>query len=992
MYYELNRSNRNIHQFFCILFCTVCFVVFNNSTSVAQKYAFSHYDIEDGLIQSQANKLCQDNQHRLWIATFGGVCRFDGKEYYSISKANGLLNNTVISIHADKKGLVWFGTDRGLLCLENQKIYYYPIPKGYERTLVTKIGEDVNGNIWAIMGFNLFKVHNHHMMMVTPTEGSENGITGLSADASGKLYISVYGKGLYILNKDKWVPYLAFPKGLSISPVSRIVFDRSDPQKKYLLTRSALWVITGSAMAPLEPNLLKDIKDPYLSLEQDEEGNLWIGTSYGAYRLCDHKLTHFTERNGLTNNAVVDIYNDRDNNLWLATSGNGFFKYEHNNYVTYDQSQGIKNNQVIMAIAHDRNKDVILGTDGGGLIKLKGDSMINLSLPTAYMGAKRIDCLFKDSKGDLWVGTERSGIWKYNGDKFSLIKGTENNSVVGMDEDSRGAYYFATPRGCYYYMNDTLKRMEGVSGFVSSVLVVGKDSVLIGSLQGLSMAVNEKVAAGFTLPALGRSAIYCMLKIKDLVLFGTDDKGVFVWNKRTGKIKNYNVKDGLSSYMIYSLAVTKNGTVWAGTSRGVNRILLDPKTLNCTILNDGNAKGPIVETNQNAILADGNRVLIGTTKGLKVYNTGILPSPQTAPYIILRSVRLFNNDGNQSQDITAAKPGGTKLSSSQNHIAITFLGVYLKNPDNVSYQYRLTGLDNKFSAPVKNNVVDYPSLPPGKYTFEVKALADNGRISQNTARFSFEIVPPFYKTLIFQGGVGVFFVLLLIGLQNFFHQRKLKNLQAIEAMKREEKIKIRQQTAEDFHDDLGNKLTRITVLTEILNAKIDLGQTDQRNLVEQIKQNASALYNGTKDILWALDPKSDNLYEMLMHIKEIGTELFQDTPVIFRCGEMGDNLKDVKLSMEQNRNITMIFKELVNNIIKHAAAAEVVLEVKKANGEVVLSLTDDGKGFEQDKIKKGYGINNIRSRAKRINGEISIFSKAGIGTTVELKFKRSSVS
>jgi signal transduction histidine kinase len=237
--------------------------------------------------------------------------------------------------------------------------------------------------------------------------------------------------------------------------------------------------------------------------------------------------------------------------------------------------------------------------------------------------------------------------------------------------------------------------------------------------------------------------------------------------------------------------------------------------------------------------------------------------------------------------------------------------------------------------------------------------------------------------------VILFFVLVGVGMQDFFHRRKIRDQLTLETMKREEKIKIRQQTAEDFHDDLGNKLTRINVLAEILNTKIDADKTDQRNLVDQIRQNVASLYNGTKDILWALDPKSDNLYEMLTHIKEVGSEIFQDTPITFQFIEADESLKNVKLTMEYSRNITMIFKETLNNVLKHANATKVIIDAKAiTENEILISLRDNGNGFDQDKIKKGYGINNIKARAKRINRELNIFSKNSMGTIVELKFRK----
>ena len=304
-------------------------------------------------------------------------------------------------------------------------------------------------------------------------------------------------------------------------------------------------------------------------------------------------------------------------------------------------------------------------------------------------------------------------------------------------------------------------------------------------------------------------------------------------------------------------------------------------------------------------------------------------SIQPLRILLLNRFKLIpQTSGNGAQSNTVLTDGAN-LPYNQNHLAISFLGVYLKDPENVSYRYKLKGLDTAYSSPVKNNMVDYPSLPPGKYTFEVKALAPNGILSSASASFSFSITPPFYQTIPFRVLTITFFVLLGIILQSYRHNIRIKRQQVIEATKRDESLRIRQQTAEDFHDELGNKLTRITVLSEILDTKMDQTQADQKKLLEQIKQNASSLYNGTKDILWALDPQSDNLYEILNHIKDFGNELFLDTPVEFEFNGIDESLNQVKLPMEYSRNIPMIFKELLNNILKHAHASHVILNLNQ---------------------------------------------------------------
>jgi len=714
-------------------------------------------------VQSQVSQLCQDNEHRLWIATYGGVCRFDGKGYYAISKANGLPDNFVFSIYADKQGLVWFGTDRGLLCLENQKIFSYPTPPNVEKKRVSDIVEDNNGVIWVVMGRTLFRIDHHRMVRVNVAGQAAYSVSTIATDNTGRLYAAVYDKGLYYLNKDSWVNYVRYPGNAKPVFIAKIVFDKLNRHNVFLLTSKGVYTTAKGTIQAFDEPVLTQIKEFYLSLDQDSAGNLWIGTTNGAYSLNQHRLIHFAANNGFTNNPVTDIFNDGDDNLWLATSGSGFFKYEQDNYVTIDQTQGIIKSPVVMAMARDKNQDIIIGTDGGDLMKLKNNKLSDFhssELPTPVM----VGCLYTDTRKTLWIGTEYNGVWKYDGNKIQQVKGTQGISAHDIKEDTHGIIWIAGDRACYSIENDTVKQMPGINFFVSSLLFTGKDSMLVGLAQGLRLVVNRKVVNDFKFTALSTSSILCMINFKGLVLFGTDDKGVVIWNAKTGAFKNYNVKDGLKSYLVYSLIADRNGVIWVGTGRGVNRMMLNPANMNCTILDDGNSRTAVVETNQNSIMANGDKILIGTTKGIRVYNIATPVSTTTLPYTIIQSVKLFTQDKVQNDDITGRDQDSLTLKSNQNHLAISFLGVYLKNPESISYEYKLTGLDDKFCLPVKNNTVDYPSLPAGKYTFEVRAITDNGVSSKNTVRFSFEIIPPFYKTIPFQVAVILFF------LKGFNHQ------------------------------------------------------------------------------------------------------------------------------------------------------------------------------------------------------------------------------
>ncbi len=980
LYLYKNSTVRNAVKLLLVTVCVWCCFIFTVS---AQKYTFQHYDIEDGLVQSQVNAISQDAQHRLWLGTLGGACRFDGKDFSSYSKENGLLNNFVYTVLCDTKNRVWFGTHMGLACLDGKKLINYAIPTNIKRTWVTNIAQDAAGTIWIMMQNKLFKVVGANLQYMPVTGTEDYALTNITIGPLGNLYASLYQKGIFCLKANQWVSAVPFSGQYQNLVVKKLVFDKVDPAKCYFIANNTLFMATGHAISPYPAPQLYSNKSSLLSVGQDVHGDLWVGSSNGVYYIKNKQIIHFDAHNGFTDISVPDIYTDHDGNLWLATWGGGIYKYEGDGYVLFDQSQGISNFQTIMGVVSDRQQRIWLATDGGGVVQYNGKEFKNISLPTVNQYAKKVQCIYADKAGNVWIGTSLGGLWKYDGKAYTMVALSDMRIANALYQDDGGTIWMAAPLGCFYVENNTLRRVDELNGFTTSIISIGRDSVLIGTQNGVKLVVNKRLVPDFTIKALQSSNIFCMLDRGQNILFGTGDWGLFVWNKKTGAIKNYNLKNGFNSNSIYNLVADKNGVVWTGTGRGVNRILPAANN-NYVITGTGYSKDMIAEANQNSVLYSGGKIWMGTTKGLAVYNTDSTATSAAKPFITIQSVKLLTEKTTTGiTDTTEAT-----IPYDQNHLSIAFLGVYLKNPNDVLYQYKLVNHDDAFCIPVKNNIVDYPSLPPGKYVFQVRAITSAGLQSGNTAQFSFQIIPPFYQTWIFRVLLLISFVLLGISLQTYMHKRKLKAVRLIQQIKREEKQKIRQQTAEDFHDDLGNKLTRITVLSDILTAKLENGKDEQKNLVGQIKQNAEALYNGTKDILWALDPKSDNLYEILNHIRLFGIEFFHDTPIDFNFDEIDTALTRIKLPLEYCRNMSMIFKELLNNILKHSGASKVNLTLGAvADQEMEITLTDNGKGFSVNGHTTGHGINNIKNRVGRLGSQIGFESGSGNGTTVTLKLK-----
>ncbi|MBV8390137.1 MAG: hypothetical protein JO080_10090 [Mucilaginibacter sp.] len=470
--------------------------LFCHLTSLAQKYTFSHYDIEDGLIESQVNNLALDHEHRLWMATFGGACRFDGRDFTSYTRQNGMPTNFINNVFVDKDNVVWFGTQSGLMKLVNKKLVSCPVPVKLKNNRVRSIIQDGSGTIWFIINNRLFKVAGNAGKEEIIQDTIKEPVLCLAVDKAGKLYASVHQKGIYYRDNGKWSSLVSYPKKDKDFFVTKMMFDRTDRSRLLLLSFNGIFSVKDAMLQPYQTKLAKSIKekDSFLSLEQDSAANLWVGTSNGAYYLDlkKQKSTHFVAVNGLSDNAITDIYNDADNNLWLASQGNGLYKYEGDRYVIFDRTQGLPNNEVVYAIAKDWNNHILLGINGAGLFQYDGKKLSKVKLSKDQQGLEMVQCLYTDKNGLMWIGTDHGGLWTYDKNRFQMIKGSDYYAINGIEQDSSGQLWIVTPSGCFYLENNTLKRLGDFSGFSSSIINAGKDSVIIGTQDGIMLSVNKK--------------------------------------------------------------------------------------------------------------------------------------------------------------------------------------------------------------------------------------------------------------------------------------------------------------------------------------------------------------------------------------------------------------------------------------------------------------------------------------------------------------------
>lgn len=963
-------------------------------SGLAQKYNFVNYSVEDGLIQSQALHICQDKFRQLWISTEGGMSKFDGKKFKGYSVQDGFTSNRVGDILCDADGNILAGTEFGLSVFNGRSFAHIPLGKQSLNNVGT-IVQAPDKKIYALNNYKLFCVTGTNAQRMKVSGDSTEAVATLYKTEKGNILAYVFGNGLYVLNGDIWKKVAAanedsktrFFRGMYITHYGDTLFASSTG---LFVARKGVIVADADAEIPGGLNVF--------TITEDGQRNLWLGTDNGAYRLSREGVIHFNDKNGFTDNTVYSIYRDVENNLWFATDADGIFNFRENTFTYYDKSSGLSN-PIIMGIVQTRENKIYLAGYGGGLLKIDDKNEIQpVNLGNSGLQESKISSLYTDND-DLWIGTLGKGAWIFNEKKgLQRVEGKAGSAMLRGGtcflKDKKGNMLIGNAQGLYLYdASGKVERIKEPTGIINTLKQLNDDEVIAGTSNGIYILNSKYEAQRVNKKEFANSSMLCMDVKNGHVWLGTTDRGLLNWDLKTGRVINYSTASGLPSNFIYSIYVTDKKTVWTGTGFGISNLFLTDSGTVRAVKNYGRAEGLLgMECNHNAVLhASDSGLWFGTTKGLFHFNPNNKPEDKQ-PLVLLKSVKLFSapiTDSTLCQgfDNWFGVPQQLKLRSGQNHLTFEAGSIYFTNPDAIVYRYKLEGIDDDYIT-ASNPTIVYASLPPGKYIFKMQALTKNGKASVNSIEYPFEIAKAFYQTQLFQ----VLIVLLLISsgaLVVFItSRRKQKRKEILEKIREEEFLKLRHRTAEDFHDEVGNKLTRISVLADILRSKIGKGEEETSKIVTQIKENTNALYSGSRDIIWSLNPQNDGIYEIAGHINDIGNALFNDTNVSLEFSHNISASPKRTLKLDYSRNLIMAFKEIYNNILKHAGARHVLVNFSFAEpNELNIRVKDDGKGFNANNEQNGNGLKNIKNRVSRMNGDCEMNSLPGHGTQISIHLK-----
>lgn len=738
-------------------------LLFGTQVSPAQTLALREFTIANGLPQSVVYSMCQDRDGRLWVGTQGGVCAFDGQHFATLTTAEGLPDNHVRAVAAAPNGTLWLGhAYGGVSWLRPGGRVRRCRPPGLGLPADVACVAPLGQTVWVGTGKGLFRLVCGATDTTVTTYGVAQGLPSASIShvagaPGGRVWVGTVG-GLVLLDANGQT---ATPLPLQVGQTLVHHFYQAADTVLWCATATGLLRLSGAGTAA-QPwrtrryGAAEGLCNSHVwRVIQDRSGRVWATTSAGLSVLPVGATRFRCLPSGGALNApqANDLLEDHEGNIWFAND-NGLAQHPTDErFEHYGRAAGVPDDE-IEAIAQVAPGRYWVGTRAGlaelGAPEPNGEVRARPVALRPGENNQYVRCLYHDRRGGAWVGSQNgaarydlaTGRWQY----FDQIPTLAGQAVVGISEDKAGRIWLATLGNGLTVLAPTTgshRTFDVAHGGLgtSDLWQVFRDHTgtlwLATDNRGLVRIDTERETFTRVDGQPGALSVGSISEDRQGNLWlGTIGRGVLRYTPSTGQVRAYGAAQGLRSSNPYFVQCDSAGRVWAGTNRGLD--CFDPAT-NRTV--SYGAKEGFVgqETNQNAVLLDrGGQLWVGTVNGLMHYNPARALPNRMAPQTLLTGLRVTFRD-------TALVPGLT-VPYRRNNVAFDYAGVCLTNPDKVRYQYRLVGFDDTWAGPLTTTTATYTNLPPGEYTFEVKAANNDGVWNPRPAAYSFTVLPPWWRT------------------------------------------------------------------------------------------------------------------------------------------------------------------------------------------------------------------------------------------------------
>jgi len=963
-----------------------------------------------GLRDNRINTVLASSDGRVWVATPKGlhVLENDVIQYVALLPDVSEDAMHVTDLFEDSSQNIWISSYGGFFVIEketgNVRDFSNQIPGFPEYRAIWGITEDSQGKIWVARGSK------------PPLVSTKGSFTFKEMSFSTSDSTITIAK----INPFKYLEYS--DNRMLISAGSGLLTGVVEGDS----------TLTVSRFYDRDSNVMAD--DFLYNTMIDSDRNIWTATwdnRFKKYQLVDNTLIQqeVISKNGLMGMSgfVRSIYEDSQKNIWLANT-NGLFKLsESQSKITIFPPTHVDNcleNISVYGLAEDSGGNLWVNTPTH-LYRFNKQDILTNKCPTNYLQFEKKSLtsartVFVDSQNRLWVsGKEGLNIAQLDenyepGPFLTITKEMGmphkwSNQIVEVEENSFwvGNYIRLThiefPNGgikntiVTSYNSDSERTDALVNSYTIQLETDTNGDLWIGTFSGLSRLISSEGEGTFKnyesafgeADQLSNNAIKNIFKdSKDRLWIGTQT-GLNLYNEVTDNFLQFGRKEGLPSEYILGIAEDSKGYLWIATTHGLLKGIYNESMegfVHVEYFTDRDGLADNI-TNVNALYIDDNdHVFIGSSQGLSFLNNAEI-TIEARPFHL--GLTTFESIQKKDRGFVSIKNrlenDEVTLSHTENSIQLGYAVLDFTDPEHNQYRHKFLPVSEDWIETGDDAQLDYYNLSPGNYELILDGSNNQGLWSQQPLHIKITILPPFWKS----GWALALYALLLLGLIRLLYgMRVRKRVRELEQETRLEKAllrereQLRNENAADFHDELGSKVTKISMFLTLAERTIQ-ERKDPSNWFGKMRENIKDLSGSFRDLLWVIDPQKDSLSDAFLRLKDFGEDLFDNTSTNYSTSGYSEILEEKMLDAQTKKQVVLIFKEAMHNCAKYSESTLVELTVESSDGYSSILLEDNGKGFNVHRQSKGRGLTNMKNRSEKIGGNLSIVSGKN-GTVVSL--------
>jgi signal transduction histidine kinase len=680
------------------------------------------------------------------------------------------------------------------------------------------------------------------------------------------------------------------------------------------------------------------VYDAVQELYEDREENIWVATkNHGLYRFNPGhdfftNIGHIQRSTGdIGNGSVLSFIETNWGTLLVGTWGDGIYQYDRNLRLTPTSIRGLdpKGGPTIWSMTLSRDRNTVWMGGQPGVAKLDQVSRSLTHYVPPALQNKTVRQVAEDAEGNLWLGMQSSGLYRWD-----KMKGrVDFNAGIGKSHlvpqvtinkllvDSEGLLWVGTSNQGLYVINPITQKLQ--------------------------YRFHHEGEEGFRLPEPGISSV---LPYNDSLVIITTGTHITIFNRKTRQLKNFGSGEGLSGF-IASMEKDTNGYVWLTTTSGLYRINIQKGIFVRFTRDEG-------IDNENFVLSasyrlPGGKLAFGSSNEFVIFDPAHMLSHQMKPNVYITS---FNVMGRSLRLDSLHKLDIVRLGAKHNSVTVEFSPLRYA----ISYQvrYMLEGLDEDWQyADPRNNQAVYSYLPGGNYTLRIQAVNEEGQFGRETV-LRLRITPPFWKSWWFLTGI----VLLIAAILFFLDRERMKRKEALQ--------KMRTDISNNLHGEVNTALNNINILSEMARLKSTRDPEKAEEYIEQIHTKSHNMIIVMDDMLWSLDPANDNMRKTVERMQEY-IEALNNRHGAYIDMEVDKNVEQLKLNMKLRHDAFILFKEGIHNLVQAGVSiCHIRLGLEKQ--QLVFTMEFDTETADMQQINNLFHRHDMEKRVENINAEMDV--------------------